>query len=76
MGARSIDRMLLAGGVAGPIVFITTFIVPGTYGVADAAGLLQRIAIVGGFGWLAVASARELGAVAATTPAARRASRA
>lgn len=40
--------------------WLATFIVPGTYGVSDVAGLLQRIGIVGGLGWLAVASAGEL----------------
>jgi hypothetical protein len=40
--------------------WIATFVVPGRYGVSDLAGLLQRIAIVAGFGWLAIASAREL----------------
>lgn len=67
--------MLLAGRAAGDrrwawygrlsaaLMFgawIATFVIPGTYGVSDAAGLLQRISFIAGMGWLGATSAREL----------------
>jgi hypothetical protein len=81
MAARgAADRRWAWYGRASALVmlggWLATFIVPGTHGVSDVAGLLQRVAIVAGFGWLAVVSARELEQLRAAAPVTGVASRA
>ena len=63
MGDKQGTRWLLRGGVLGPVVFVVGFVIIGAlradddpmrqFGLPDASGLLQRVAIVLAYGWIA-----------------------